>query len=56
MDMTVSLMVIDTQDLLTTKESAFSPLERSPYFFHVYPSRRLPNKKAAKVSCLPFTA
>jgi hypothetical protein len=56
MYMTVSLMVIDTQDTLAVQKHAFPATGRSLYcFYHRYSFiGRAPNNKAAKVSCLPL--
>ena len=56
MYMTVSLMVIDTQDTLAVQKHAFPATGRSLHCFsHRYSFiGRTPNKKAAKVSCLPL--
>lgn len=53
--MAIVFMVIDAQNMLTTRIPAFSALAGSPYFFHTYPFQIGGlNKKAVKVSCLPL--
>jgi hypothetical protein len=56
MYMTVSLMVIDTQDTLAVQKHTFPATGRNLYCFsHRYSFiGRVPNNKAAKVSRLPL--